>query len=146
MIRRNRNWFKLETCIESYLWMPDRWKCWFSPLSLSNIQQICGKILLKYMENLFNCRYNYWKSWKHCDKGEIARFEQFLILSQCFKSHLRQMCQNASRGGKGFILCIQLLDKLILFYFTWYRQYFPQCFLKIADLKLYIYPFNTFRP
>ena len=38
-------------------------------------------------------------------KGEIACFEQFLLLSQCFQKTCAadvQMCQNASTGGKGF--------------------------------------------
>ena len=34
-------------------------------------------------------------------KGEIACFEQFLLLSQCFKCRLLQRRQNGSINGKG---------------------------------------------
>ena len=34
-------------------------------------------------------------------KGEIARFEQYLLWLRCFKSRLLQMRQNASESGKG---------------------------------------------
>ena len=33
-------------------------------------------------------------------KREIAHYEQFLLLPQCFPKLLHPMCQNASAGGK----------------------------------------------
>ena len=50
------------------------------------------------MENLYNCRYNYWKSWKHCGKRRNSLFfEQFLRLSLCFQKLSERDCE------KGFI-------------------------------------------
>ena len=47
---------------------------------------------------------NQWlKVEKLCGKRKIAHHEQCLLLSQCFKSRLLLLRQNASGGGKGLI-------------------------------------------
>ena len=75
-------------------------------LTLSHIQQICSrqlwKHLLKNMENLYNCRYYYWKNMK-----TLWQIEKLLILNNVsfchdvFNSRLLQVRQNASIRGKG---------------------------------------------
>ena len=35
------------------------------------------------------------------EKGEIARYEQFLLFPQCFKSLVLQTCKNQGLFGKG---------------------------------------------
>ena len=62
---------------------------WTYNLTLPHIQQFCSRQLWNYQgkntPNFHKWRYNYWNGWKHCGKGEIACFEQFLLLSQCFQ-------------------------------------------------------------
>ena len=59
-------------------------------LALSHIHQICSRQLWTYLEKdtekLYKCRYNYWKIVENIvEKGEIARYEQFLLSSLCFQ-------------------------------------------------------------
>ena len=64
--------------------------CWLlccQFLTRSHIQHICSRQLWKHlekiMENLWKWRYNYWIELKTL--WQKARFEQFLLLSQCFQ-------------------------------------------------------------
>ena len=60
-----------------------------SCLTLSHIQQICSSRLREHlnnnMDNLPKWRQTYWMELKNIvSKGEIAHFEQFLLLSQSY--------------------------------------------------------------
>ena len=75
-------------------------------LALSLIQQICSRRLWKYfdkkMEYLNNWKDNLWLKVENiASKGEIARFEQFLLFTIFSKSRLLQRRQKASIWGKG---------------------------------------------
>ena len=71
-----------------------------------HMQKICSRWLWKHlnsnMETLYKWSYNYCKKIENIvSKWEIAYFEQFVHLPQCFKSLLLQRRQKASICGKG---------------------------------------------
>ena len=75
-------------------------------LKLSHIQQICRIRLWKYtrkeLESPFKWKCINWIEWNIVTKGEIARFEQFLLLSPCFQKAV--CCRGVIKrlyGGKG---------------------------------------------
>ena len=63
--------------------------------TLSHTQHICStwlrKCLLKYKENLYNCRYNYWKKLKTS------------LIAKCFQKSSAADASKSSIGGKGLI-------------------------------------------
>ena len=66
------------------------------------LQQTTLNIFYQKIENLFNWMDNLWLKVENIvSKGEIARFEQFLLLSLFSKSCLLQRRQKASIWGKG---------------------------------------------
>ena len=67
------------------------------------LKQTTLNIFCQKIENLYNWMHNLWLVENIVAKGEIAYFEQFLLLSPClYKSCLLQRCQKASIGWKGF--------------------------------------------
>ena len=79
-------------------------------LTLSHIQQICSRRLWKHVEKtikkyLYTRVYLLKKVENFVAKGEIAHFEQFLQLSQCFQNssaaEASERHQKASMCGKG---------------------------------------------
>ena len=94
--------------------------------TLMNI--FCNKI-----ENFYNWMDNLWlKGENIVSKGEIARSEQFLLLSLCFsKSCPLQRCQKASIWGKGLTVksrccCLDMWEELkLLFHSITFFNPFP---------------------
>ena len=83
------------------------WKCvdknmenLFNPFPHTTVlQQTTLNIFCQKMENLYNWMDNLWLKVENIvAKGEIARFEQFLILSLFSKSRLLQRCQKVIRS------------------------------------------------
>ena len=57
------------------------------------------------MDNLHKWTCDYWnKVENNVAKGEIARFEQFLLLQHCFQNSSATEAQKASVCGKGLTL------------------------------------------
>ena len=79
----------------------------FNPSTHTTIlHQTTLNIFWQKIENLYNWMDNLWlKGENIVAKGEIARFEQFLLLSLMLsKSHLLQRRQKASIWGKGLTI------------------------------------------
>ena len=82
------------------------------------------------------------KGWKHCGKGEIAPYEQFLLFSQCFqktycklglvwervKVHFKWK-RSVILGRKHYVKAESACNKQFLFF----SQSFPQLYIFIAS-------------
>ena len=101
------------TLKQSFLYEPCRSTIFFVSVWLFNcscltvslirqfLQQLTLNIFSQKMENLYNLMDNLWLKVENIvSKGEIARFEQFLLLWLFSKSRLLQRRQKASIWGK----------------------------------------------
>ena len=99
------------------------------------LQQTTLNIFCQNIENLYNWMDNPWLKVEYIvAKGEIARFEQFLLLSLFSNSRLLQRRQKASIWGKG------LRNKCVLVYF-----FIRDCALDMSTCMVHIFNWTTCR-